>query len=392
MASFTAELTADQVQSKEWLSSHFGKDVVNVDIVDMSGAGGLNARMNRLDIQFADSSSQSVIMKNIRPAGLTNSKNLGLPRESLFYRELAPSLAITTPSVFFTHENMNTGEKILLLENLCDCIQSGYFFGPHSCLNWGKDLKALTSAAPEGLGDKEIAEKSFIMAAKMHAQYWNDAGLMSRSWLRSTDWYRGNGKDGWAASQQIAIDAWKGCRSAEKVECVKWDDNLVSLMNSSLRKIRWADCQTRIKNTPFTLVHGDFHPGNLMYRPSDDSIILLDWEYCGLGSGPQDLAQFMISHVNRETRKEIETELLVKYYDCLTSVGDTRVDKSEYTFEMCRREYIFGGAERWFWLLAFLLNTQMPPVAKQYFHDIVARFVNDYSDELTTATIGMPRV
>ena len=271
---------------------------------------------------------------------------------------------------------------------------SKYFFGPHSCLNWGKDLTALTAASPN-IHEVDIAEKAFLAAAKFHAKHWNDASLKSYNWLRSTNWYNGQDEESWLASQTMVIDAWKTVRpngtSAEN--SVQWNDYLVSIIDSSLSKVSWEEFKHTWVNSnkPYTLVHGDFHPANMMYQPTTGKVILLDWEQVGIGSGAQDLAQYMISHVNRLIRKELETTLIIKYYDALMKESDNKNLINEYTLEECRLDYIFGGAERWFWLLVYICNMELPVVAKQYFHDIVSQFVNDYADVITIDSVHMPR-
>ena len=42
---------------------------------------------------------------------------------------------------------------------------------------------------------------------------------------------------------------------------------------------------------PDTLVHGDFHPGNV--RGADDRLVLLDWGDCGVGHPLLDQAAFL---------------------------------------------------------------------------------------------------
>lgn len=54
----------------------------------------------------------------------------------------------------------------------------------------------------------------------------------------------------------------------------------------------------------------------------------LDWEMVGLGSGPQEVAQYVISHMEPSTRRECEKELLDAYYDQLIEGG---VDSSSYS-------------------------------------------------------------
>ena len=153
-------------------------------------------------------------------------------------------------------------------------------------------------------------------------------------------------------------------------------------------------------------VHGDFHPANMMWQrlvcdgePLSGRLVILDWEVVGLGSGPQDLAQYLISHASPELRRSCEIQLVQEYYATLTGgesasnsmpgVSPSVVDHSGYSFEMCWAEYVAGGSERWIWLLA-LLSTMCPDSMNQYFHDQVGAFLRDH--EVTPESIGMPRV
>lgn len=395
MASFMDKrVTAAEVETKEWLSTHFKKTVNDLTIIDMSGSGGQSgAIMKKLVLKFDDETELSVIMKSTGEAGQAFARSLGLSRECFFYDILGPTLSnVRLPKVYFCYGNMETGEKVLLLENLSDCIQSGYFFGSWSCINWGKDLTALTAGAPEGLEEKDMARKSFLMAAHMHARYWNDSSLQTHEWLRMVRYTRGEDRAVWEGAHKVATEAWKKVREPENAAKFKWDNHLVSIVESSFSKISWENSECVQKKYPFTLVHGDFHPANMMYCPKEDSVVLLDWENVGIGSGPQDLAQYMISHTNKTIRKKLETELLGEYYEILTTTPKYKVSTTEFPYEMCQREFIFGGAERWIWLLAVIMNMQMPDVAKQFFHDIVSAFLDDYKDVITLETIGMPRL
>jgi hypothetical protein len=395
MASFIDKsVTANEVETKEWLSAHFKKPVADLTIVDMSGTGGQSgAIMKKLVLKFEDDSDLSVILKSTAEAGQPFAKSLGLSRECFFYDMLGPTLSnVRLPEVYFAYGSMETGEKVILLENLSECIQSGYFFGPWSCINWGKDLKALCASAPEGLGPEDMARKSFLMAANMHAKYWNDPSLLTHGWLRMARYARGEDRAVWEGAHKVATDAWAKVREPTNSAKFKWDEYLVSVVESSFSKICWEEAECVQKKYPFTLVHGDFHPANMMYHPAEDSVVLLDWENVGIGSGPQDLAQYMISHTHKDVRKTIETVLLREYYEALTTAPGSKASAADFSFEVCEREFIFGGVERWIWLLAVIMNMGMPDVAKQFFHDIVSAFVQDYKDIITPESIGMPRL
>ena len=91
-----------------------------------------------------------------------------------------------------------------------------------------------------------------------------------------------------------------------------------------------------------------------------------------------------------EARREVEHKLVEKYYAELTGGKyENGPTSSNYTWEMCWREYIHGGAERWVWLLAFLA-TLCPDKMTQYFHDQLLAFMLDHN--ITAENVGMPRV
>ncbi len=154
------------------------------------------------------------------------------------------------------------------------------------------------------------------------------------------------------------------------------------------------------------------HPANIMWVWSDAQYpaysasaalngnnprgrsLLLDWEMVALGSGPQDVGQYLISHMNPATRREEEESLVRGYYHLLTAeeCDDEQMKGKpvlDYTFEDCWRDYVFGGAERWLWFVPFLAVYGSDPMT-QYFQDQTAAFLKDH--HVTPDNIGMPRV
>ena len=98
----------------------------------------------------------------------------------------------------------------------------------------------------------------------------------------------------------------------------------------------------------WTLVHGDFHAGNQLFDRKTGEITTLDWEVVGLGSGPQELGQYVISHVEPDLRRAHEKEYLRIYYDEVVTRG-----VNDFTWEQCYDEYRFGGVGRWIWFMAW---------------------------------------
>lgn len=395
----------DHTWSKEAIEERSkGVSVRKIDLVDFSGMGGLSgAGMRKFIVEMENDSTQTFVFKTIPNDRLFGSKSLGLPREAFFYQHLSSKLVAngaSIPDVVCVHGDMSTGDKALVMEDLSGaCVQSGYFFGSGSPLNWGKSLTELIAQhRPDGcdVTMDTIASHAFRNIAKIHATYWLDSSLLDYSWLRCQQWLRGEGLDAFEAAQSRATTAWKATKEkiANGTSTVRWDDELVQCMDASIAKISWEQYKEDLKNRKWTLVHGDFHPANLMWRwpsasdASSGSTVLLDWEMVGLGSGPQDLAQYMISHMAPADRRRMEEPLLIAYYEELTR-GAVSIDAADYSFDECKRDFISGGTERWVWMLA-LLTGMCPDPMVQYFQDQLAVFMQDHN--VTPESIGMPRV
>lgn len=391
-ATIGTPVTDATLEDPSWLSEKLSRPVAAAKLVDMSGAGGMSgAKLTKIEVAFTDGGSMSLVVKQTRPGHADSSKQLGLFREAHFFELLSKIFPEGfLPKTYHVFGNAESGEKLILMEDLSDTVQSGYFFGPGSPLNWGKDLEALAARAPGVTMSKVVREVS-IMAAKMHAKYWKRSELLDMSWLKGSGWLRGQDRQAWEGSQQYVLDRWllqKEKIASENCETV-WNPQLVAVVDASFAKISWDDFQKRIQSSSWTLSHGDFHPANMMWRTnvSEESthIALLDWEVVGLGTGVQDLGQYFISHSSPEDRREVENAALHTYYGELLLSG---VKESEYSWETCCADYVAGGFERWVWLLA-ILTELCPPQMVQYFHDQCAAFMLDHN--ITPETVGQPR-
>ena len=163
-------------------------------------------------------------------------------------------------------------------------------------------------------------------------------------------------------------------------------------MRASISRISWdafkASQSERRRKRLFTLSHGDFHPANFIRRTGHDTslypVVLLDFEVIGVGSGPQDLSQYLISHMDPIERRKCERELVQTYYDELVRLGVNHV-----TFEWVWREFALGGSARWVWLLA-VLSQMCPSEMVKYWARNLEEFLVDHG--IDEASIEMPRV
>jgi len=214
---------------------------------------------------------------------------------------------------------------------------------------------------------------------------------------------------------------------------VHWDPLLVACLDASIAKASgdagWEAYQAELASRPFTLVHGDFHPANLLYdididlnmdsdKDSDGDrdegnrkasrVLLLDWEATGLGSGPQELGQFVISHTEPallqpqpqpESQSQsqsqshcfsasVEQQAVQAYYSELTTLNPHIA--STMTYAECWAEYVAGGLGRWLFFLPYDGWGAPTPAVSQFFCDQVTAFIKRHG--VTPDNVPMPRV
>lgn len=310
----------------------------------------------------------TLILKQVPVVSRSFSLRLGLAREGIAYDQLG--LEASCPKVYYAYGNVQTGDKVVIMEHLHGAIDSAAFFGPASPHNWNKDLAAMTSQAP-GVSAVDVARMTFVAIAKIHAQHWRNFELLrdDKAWLRGQEWLQGKNRESWEVSQELCRTSWE----TSDLTSIVWDANVRACMEKVIAGISWEAQQQRLhRDGPWTLVHGDFWPGNIMYLVQEKEIRLLDWEMCGLGSGPQDLGQYIISNMDGATRRDHDMALVQAYYEELRRCG------VQVTWEYVWREYQVGGAERWMWFLAYFLGQSVFEKWNQYFHDQIASFLSDH--------------
>jgi thiamine kinase-like enzyme len=274
------------------------------------------------------------------------------------------------------------------MEDLRSAIQAGYFFDPAQPNNYGKDVAALTKDSD--MDQKRVAQAIFSSIATVHGQFWNDKQLgEQKPYLRGSKWT----EDTWNKGQGVAIGLFKAPKVQEFFKQEKWA-GLGGLLEKAISLSDWAEYEKAAANRAFTLVHGDFHPGNMLVLPQDATGSLtdeqrccfLDWEMVGIGSGAQELGQFLISHATSEWRREHEKELVTAYHAKLSKILEGKGAQS--SFEDCWSEYVNGGLGKFMWFLPYLVF-KCPPGMAAYFAKKVLDFANDHG--ITKENIQMLR-
>lgn len=383
--------TIDRVDAT-WLSQVLGKPVKSVSLVPLKCVGGLSCSHYKLELVYVNSTSASeqesnnkttLFLKTTTDGDESSSVALGKTRESQFYSEMGTNSEIMQiiPRVHWSSCDPRTGQKLIIMEDLtANAVQTGLFFGQGSPLNWNKDLASLTAGVR--LSECDIIDMAFSAAAKLHAAFWKCAELLQKPWLRGAEWHVGHGRSSWESSQQACKEMWQ----CADTRC--WSSKVVRMVDASLSKINWEVCQRDIRSACWTLVHGDFHPANMLITKAEPRrLMMVDFEVIGVGDGAQDLGQYMISHVAPNIRHKVEHAAIERYYAALC-MRNPQIAK-EFTKERCWTNYAHGGAARWMWLLPLLAAKCNKSEAK-YFHDQVLEFCNSHG--IDEHNISMPRV
>ena len=287
-------------------------------------------------------------------------------------------------------------------------IEAGLFY-PQSIINSSNE-KRRTKYLPPSIARQDVTLEAVRVAATMHGCFFLDKTLLSKEriskHLRMTDWIQGNGRESFLASQQMVQNGWssaKGKRDKGEHDIVM-KKKFIQVMDASVGQAldfdafvsMWSIAGNEGK-LPFTLVHGDFHPGNMLVTASSVEngkveLILVDWEAVGVGSGPQDLGQFLISHSDAAEAVGTLDQITSLYRETLIdTVAETNPSlvSSVPSAESIRREIIYGGIERWVWLFAVMCNMSISSTYMQYFHDQIYDWI--VLNDVTPDSVGMPR-
>ena len=223
----------------------------------------------------------------------TTGKEMGFYRaELMFYKELAHRTTINTPAVYVA-ELDDTNNFVLLFEDLAPAVQGDHMTG---C----------------SVDDARLA---LTEAARLHAAFWNDHELEQQPWL-----YIPEGAQGFYTTE-LMESSWE---YFEKTYAAQMDPDVIQLCDRFVRNhASWN--APRLKNRCFS--HNDFRVDNMLF--GGDRIAVVDWQTSNyLGAG-MDVAYFLGSAFDRDTRRAVERDLLKEYHDdlCARGVGNYTFDE-----------------------------------------------------------------
>lgn len=211
-------------------------------------------------------------------------------REVLFYERLAPSLAIPTPRAFTRAFDPESGDFVLLLEDLGGLRMGDQVVG----------------------ASEEECDLLVRALARHHAPWWNSPLLVGLPWLPTA------GSDLNKSGMTLYPVALPGFLAA-------FGDELPPRVVALAERLTGAagDILERFEHRNRTVCHGDWRLDNFFFGrgPGQPPLVVIDWQIAIQCSGAYDLGYFMSQSVGVDTRRKLERGLLDLYYDLLREGG-----------------------------------------------------------------------
>jgi hypothetical protein len=273
--------------------------VVNHSIKPLAiGIGSANIVRIVLDYDFPENGTlSSMVAKFVSVRKKPNADKLKdfSEREIKFYQHLASSSGISTPHCFFAEIDKESGDYLLLMEDMSKCRVG--------------DLSGK-------LEDVEVAIENL---ARFHAKWWNNEKLNEMPWgtLFSSKPVKNVGLFETFVDSLLQIKEIYRNKIPETFRLVA--DRLQNIEVSIFT------------DDSLTLVHGDYHPGNIFFQSNNEGrFAVFDWEAVHNGCGGQDLVPITTLGLTQE-QHELHQNSLVKLYH-KTLLENVAI---EYSLDQC---------------------------------------------------------
>lgn len=224
-------------------------------------------------------------------------------REVGFYQEIAGTVDIRVPVCYLADIDLDTGDFVLLLEDLRPAVQGDQLTG---C----------------SLDEAMLAMDEL---AGLHAPRWGDPTLANIDWLGQYDDVEPN-----EVIRSVYQGLWPRFVAQYGSSLTSGALALGEAFGASMNDWR------RSWTPPFCVAHGDYRLDNMMFGTEQGGYPLatVDWQIVGHGPGIMDAAYFIGNGLRVPDRRAHEMDLLKRYHDALSARG-----VEGYEWSQCLADY-----------------------------------------------------
>ena len=186
------------------------------------------------------------------------------------------------------------------------------------------------------------------------------------------------------AASQAEYDGWWP-RFLDKIGDTPLPDP-IRLLGEHFGPHRAAVEQHLFNTPPRTLLHGDYHLGNLVFATPRGGLpfAVIDWQMLRRGRAVRDVAYFLSENLLPDVRRAIEGGLLTDYHRLLVEGG-----VSGYTLDDCLYDYRLSLLQRFRALVSTIAVMPFTPAERQMHMDVLLpRNIAAILDSDAAALIG----
>jgi hypothetical protein len=284
-----------------WLSRALGAEVRSVEC-EQIGTGQMGATF-RLVLD-ADGLPPTLVVK--LAAGDADARRRvrsGYRAEVGFYAELATTVDVRTPGCWYAAIADDGATFTLVLDDLAPRVPG---------------------VQADGCSVDQAADAVRNLAG-LHAPRWSDASIFDHRFLRRPT------EEGarYLASAVVAAAEGFVARYASELDA----DDAATLTAAADAMAEWQLSGWE----HFAPIHGDYRLDNLMFPPEGPGVAVVDWQSLTAGPPARDLAFFLGTSLDTDTRRDAEHDLVAAYHAELVARG---VDG--YDLGRCFDDYRLG--------------------------------------------------
>jgi hypothetical protein len=306
----------------QWLSKALrDREVIkNTDVQSFTtealGDKGITSQLARLRLSYPSEVTENAPRTIILKLSLANPerrqivKSLGMYKKEVnFYDQISNKIPLRTPRCYYSDYSAESGEHILLLEDLAPARN-------------GNRFKGCTALEAE-LAVREIAI--------FHAFWWEHPQLDLMDWLGeriSSRPSKGSLRRNWEPFLRKVGDTLP-------VEIMAIGNKLIENRSNIVQYL---------EDPPRTLIHGDYKLDNMFFASAHGGVpfAVIDWQRTSRWRGIYDIACFLCNNVDPELRRAKESAIIRMYHKILIKYGiqNYSFDQLYYDYRISILEYL----------------------------------------------------
>lgn len=288
--------------TSDWLAGVLGRPVGGL-AVEQVGTGQIGTCFR---VRTSDGGDPATVLVKLPPPdpGARDMMIGAYRAEVRFYQRIADTVAVRTPACHLAEIAEDTGDFVLVLEDLAPAQQGDQIAG---C-------------------SVEQARDAVVNLAGLHGRRWCDATLLEVDTLTL------NGP----AEIELLLEMYPPTTDL----FLHGLGDLIAPEDAEVLRgcVDVAEPWLLGRAERFGLVHGDYRLDNLLFPAGGGpGVVAVDWQTLSLGLPARDLAYFLGTSLLVEDRRSHERDLVAAYHQALTSYG-----VSGYPLEDCWDDYAFA--------------------------------------------------